>query len=130
MDDSSGVLPQGVSDSATTIDSLKAFVARFCEARDWDQFHGAKDLSIGLITEASELLEHFRFKSDAEVEALFRNGENKAAIEAEMADTFFFLLRLAQKYDVDLIAAFAEKMRKNGERYSVERARGSNRKLS
>ena len=58
-------------DSKTTVQELKERIKFFCEERDWDQFHDAKELSIGIITEASELLEHFRFKSKKEVEDLF-----------------------------------------------------------
>ena len=57
-------------DSELTIEELKQRVKKFCEDRDWDQFHGAKDLAIGIITEAGELLENFRFKSEQEIEAM------------------------------------------------------------
>ena len=49
-----------------TVEDLADIVRQFCEARDWDQFHGPKDLAIGVITEAAELLEHFRFQSEAQ----------------------------------------------------------------
>jgi len=55
-------------DDKTNIKQLKEMVKTFCEERDWDQYHNAKDLAIGIITESSELLEHFRFKSEKEVE--------------------------------------------------------------
>ena len=56
--------------SEITIKNLKQKVKEFCEARVWDQFHGPKDLAIGVITEASELLEHFRFLSEEQAQAL------------------------------------------------------------
>jgi len=59
-----------MDDSSTTIKDLKDTVKKFCEDRDWDQFHNPKDLAIGIVTEASELLEIFRWKSLSEVEEM------------------------------------------------------------
>ena len=52
-------------------------IQSFCEARNWDQYHGAKDLAIGIITESAELLEHFRFKSEDEIENMFKSDKMK-----------------------------------------------------
>ena len=57
-------------DSETKINELKEKVKKFSEERDWNQYHNPKDLAIGIITEASELLEHFRFKSEKEAEVM------------------------------------------------------------
>jgi len=115
-------------DATTTIAELKEQVKRFCEARDWDQYHNAKDLAIGVSTEAGELLDLFRFKSPQEIEAMFRASDVQEEIEDEMADVLFFLLRMAQMNDVDLSGAFERKMIKNEKKYPVEKARGSNKK--
>ncbi len=103
-------------------------VKNFCEARDWDQFHNIKELAIGVSTESAELLELFRFRSLEECEALLSNVSSREKIEDEMADVFFFLLRIAGRYGVDLKAALAKKMQKNAQKYPVEKARGSNKK--
>ncbi len=119
------------SDNATiTISDLKSQVKEFCEARDWDQYHNAKDLAIGVSTEAGELLDLFRFKSPEEVEAMFRNAREREDIEDEVSDVLFFLLRLGQKYDIDLVKAFERKMDKNEMKYPVEKTRGSNKKYN
>lgn len=115
-------------DSETSLGLLKDRIRQFCEARDWDQFHGAKDLAIGIITEAGELLEHFRFRPEAEVDALFSKPGSRAEIESEIADVLIFVLRLAQRYDVDLVRAVQAKLSCNAERYPIEPSRGSNRK--
>jgi NTP pyrophosphatase (non-canonical NTP hydrolase) len=115
-------------DPTTTIAELKGQVERFCEARDWDQYHNAKDLAIGVSTEAGELLDLFRFMSPGEVEGMFRDGRKRGEIEDEMADVLFFLLRMAQMNGIDLSGAFERKMMKNEEKYPVEIARGSNKK--
>lgn len=103
-------------------------VRQFSEDRDWDQFHNAKDLAIGIVTEASELLEAFRFKSEAEVNELFKNEVSAKEIRNELADIFYFALRLAQKYDIDVSNSLKEKIEENAQKYPVEKARGSNKK--
>lgn len=117
-------------DKATSIHELKEKIRNFCEARDWDQFHNPKDLAIGIITEASELLEQFRFKSDKEIAELFEDPEKRAKLSEEVADVFYFLLRLAQKYNIDLASELNKKIDLNEKRYPVEKAKGSNKKYT
>lgn len=117
-------------DSNTNISELKKQVKNFCDDRDWDQYHNAKDLAIGIITESSELLEHFRFKSEKEVERLFNNTIKRQEISEEMADVLFFLIRLAQRYDIDLTDELGKKMEKNEKKYPIEKAKGSNKKYT
>lgn len=116
-------------DRDATIEELKMKVQRFCELRDWDQFHNPKDLAIGISTEANELLDIFRFQSDKQMEALLKTPESREHIEDELADTFFFLIRFAQMNQIDLHEALLRKMEKNGKRYSVEAAKGKNQKI-
>ena len=115
-------------DHERKIQEVKDLIKKYCEDRDWDQFHGAKDLAIALSIETSELLEHFRFKSKEEVEELFKNLKKKEGIEDEMADILYFLFRLAQKYNIDLSEAFDRKMEYSAKNYPIEKAKGSNKK--
>jgi NTP pyrophosphatase (non-canonical NTP hydrolase) len=117
-------------DDQTTIGQMKEKIRLFCEERDWDRYHNAKDLAIGVITEAAELLEHFRFKSKEESQALISDPEKRPEIAAELADIFYFILRLAQRYDIDLSDALLAKLRLNAERYPIDKAKGSNKKYS
>ena len=117
-------------DDKTNISQLKEKIKKFCEARDWDQFHNPKDLAIGIITEAAELLEHFRWKSEKEVKEMFENPEKREHIEDETADVLYFILRLAQKYDIDLTSALNKKLNKNEKKYPIEKAKGSNKKYT
>ena len=117
-------------DSETKIQDIKDCVKKYCEDRDWNQFHNPKELAIGVITEASELLEHFRFKSEKEIEEFFKDSKKRGEIEDEMADVLYFLFRLAQKYDVDLSESFKRKMGKNEIKYPIEKAKGSNKKYT
>ena len=117
-------------DDTTTIRELKEKVKIFCEERDWDQFHNAKELAIGIITEASELLEHFRFQSHNQVNEMFQDKLKKQEFSEEISDILFFILRLTQKYDIDLSLELENKIKKNGERYPVHKAKGSNKKYT
>lgn len=115
-------------DNKKTISQLKEVVKNFCEEREWDQYHNAKDLAIGIITESSELLEYFRFKSAEEVEEAI--AHRKGGISEELADILFFILRFAQHYDIDLSSEFEKKIRKNANKYPIEKAKGSNKKYT
>ena len=117
-------------DHKTSIHELKEKVKAFCDERDWDQFHNAKELAVALSIEASELLEIFRWKSPEEVGALFKDEKKKENIEDEMADILYFLVRIAQMYDLDLSEALDKKMEKNAQKYPIEKSKGSNKKYN
>ncbi len=117
-------------DSQINISVLKEEVKKFCELRDWDQFHNPKDLAVAIITESSELLELFRFKTNSECEEMLRDEKKRQNIADELSDTLYFLLRFAQKYDIDLTSEFLRKMDSNEVKYPVEKFRGSNKKYS
>lgn len=112
-----------MNDRKATVHELKEKVRLFCEARDWDRYHNPKDLAIGVITEASELLEHFRFKSRSQVRALLRAPESRRAICDELIDVLHTVLRFAQLYGVDLATELERKMRANALKHPVP-ARG------
>jgi NTP pyrophosphatase (non-canonical NTP hydrolase) len=119
-----------LDDSTTRIVELKQMVRQFSDERDWDQFHNAKDLAIGIVTEASELLELFRFKSDREVESLFGESSSAQKIREELADVLYFSFRLAQKYNIDISQALKAKIEQNAKKYPVKKAMGSNKKYT
>ena len=105
-------------------DKLRAFVAE----RDWDQFHSPKNLASALSVEAAELLEHFQWLTEEQSRNL--PPEKLAEVRDEMADVFVYLVRLADKLDVDLLAAAAVKMEKNALKYPAGEVRGSMKKYS
>ena len=80
-------------DNKTTIYDLEQKIKLFCEERDWDQFHNPKDLAIGISTEANELLDIFRFKTNEQMVKMFQDSVIKVNIEDEIADVLFFILR-------------------------------------
>jgi len=105
-------------------------VRGFCEERDWDQFHNAKDLAIGISTEAGELLDLFRFKSQEDIQKIFEEMSKRERVEEELADVFFFVLRFAQMNDIDLGQALKTKIAKNGEKYPANKVKGKNLKYN
>ena len=120
---------------STMIDSVTDSVARlqakinaFVEARDWAQFHSPKNLAMAMIVEAAELVEHFQW--DTEVESRTLTVEKKEQVGHELADTFVYLLRLAQVLEIDLIDAAHKKIALNAIKYPVDKARGSNAKYT
>ena len=117
-------------DSEVTIGQIKDIIRGHCSARDWDQFHNAKDLAIGIITEASELLEAFRWKNAQEIEEIMLNPKTRQEVSEEMVDVLFFLVRLAERYNIDLSEEFSRKMEKNERKYPVEKSKGSNKKYT
>lgn len=104
-------------DQLTNLDMVKGLVREFCEARNWDPFHGPKDLAIGLVTEGSELLEHFRFVSEQDCKTLIVKPEQREMIGDELADSLFFILRFAGLYGFDLTSVLKKKLVKNAVKY-------------
>lgn len=113
-------------DKNTNIEELKEQIKKFCEDRDWDQFHNPKELAIGIITEAGELLDKFRFKNEDEMKNIL--AKRKEEISDELADVAIFLLRFSQKHDIDLSEAIKIKLEKNEKKYPAREWKGSNKK--
>ncbi len=117
-------------DSEATIESLKRRIQDFCEERDWDQFHTPKDLAIGLSVEAAELLEHFRFRSDEEMEDRLRDEDRRTDIGHELADVLYFVLLMSANLGYDVSTILRDKLELSARRYPVDRARGVNLKYT
>ena len=116
-------------DKNTTIEQLKIKVKDFCEKRDWDQFHNPKELAIGISTEANELLQIFRFKSEHDMADLM-STEKREKVEEELADVLYFVLRFAQMNEIDLSSAIYDKISKNDAKYPVDKVKGCNKKYN
>ncbi|HFD81219.1 MAG TPA: nucleotide pyrophosphohydrolase [Gammaproteobacteria bacterium] len=105
-----------------SLEQLRIRLAEFAAARDWQQFHSPKNLSMALIAEAAELVEHFQWLDEAQSRQLA--PEKLAEVRLELADILIYLIRTADQLGVDLIAAARDKIRINEKRYPVERVRG------
>jgi NTP pyrophosphatase (non-canonical NTP hydrolase) len=114
--------------SKITIEELRQQVRDFAVARDWEQFHSPKNLSMALIVEAAELVEHFQWLNAEQSQSL---PEAKLAeVELELADIFIYLIRLADKLNIDLLSAANKKLKINAEKYPANTVRGSAKKYT
>ena len=100
----------------------------FAAERDWNQFHSPKNLAMALTVEAAELLELFQWLTEEESCSL--SPEKLSAARQEMADVLLYLIRLADKLDINLIAAAERKLSENAKKYPVEKARGNSKKYT
>ena len=100
----------------------------FALERDWDRFHSPKNLSMALIAEAAELLEHFQWATEEQSYAL--DPARLQAVKHEIADVFIYLIRLSDRLDIDLLSAAREKLELNKEKYPADKVRGDARKYS
>ena len=107
---------------------LRDALRKFADERDWDQYHSPKNLASALSVEAAELLERFQWLTEDESRHL--PPAELAKVRQEMADVLNYLVRLADKLDVDLLDAARDKIVLNAQKYPVEKARGSARKYS
>lgn len=104
------------------LQELKERLRRFAQARDWEQFHSPKNLSMALIVEAAELVEHFQWLTEAQSRHL--SEQTLRAVEQEMADVFIYLTRMADLLGVDLLDAARRKIELNEKKYPAHEVRG------
>ena len=104
------------------LNELISKIVKFRDDRDWAQFHNPKDLAIALNIEASELLELFLWKNE--------DGANIGRVKEELADILIYSLLLANKYNLDVQTIIESKLKKNSEKYPVDKARGSAKKYN
>jgi dCTP diphosphatase len=112
--------------NSNDLTAIRDIVRTFVTERDWDQFHTPKNLSSALSVEAAELLEHFQWLHTGVRAEL--GEERRQEVAHEMADVLVYLVRLADKLDVDLGAAVQEKMVLNRAKYPADKVRGDARK--
>ena len=104
------------------LEDLKREIVKFTQERDWDQFHNGKDLALALSIEAAELNEAFLWKDVSEV--------NVEKVKEELADIVNYAILIADKYDLDIKQIVMDKLKRNGEKYPVDKAYGSAKKYN
>jgi NTP pyrophosphatase (non-canonical NTP hydrolase) len=117
-----------VEAAVTDLIALRDAVRRFVAEREWDQFHSPKNLASALAVEVAELLEPFQWMSEEQSRSL--DPGKTQAVRREMADVLIYLVRLADKLEIDLLTAAREKLVENALKYPVEKAKGSARKYT
>jgi dCTP diphosphatase len=111
-----------------TINQLTRKLRDYADERDWQQFHSPKNLSMALSVEASELVEIFQWLTEAQSQEL--STEQRQQTEHELADIFLYLLRMADRLNIDIIDAAKKKILINEKRYPADKARGSSKKYT
>ncbi|NOQ88733.1 MAG: nucleotide pyrophosphohydrolase [Gammaproteobacteria bacterium] len=112
--------------SSTDLETLKHRLREFAQARDWDQFNSPKNLSMALSAEVAEIVEYFQWLTEEQSKNLPKDKLDE--VEAELADTLIYLIRLADKLDINLITAAQNKIEVNERKYPVEKVKGSAKK--
>jgi NTP pyrophosphatase (non-canonical NTP hydrolase) len=105
-----------VTDHDTTLADLRQRVADFVAARDWQQFHTPRNLSIAIAVEAAELMEHFQWLTQEQASAAMEDEEKRAAVVDELADVLIYGLSLANALGVDVSTAVLDKLTRNERR--------------
>lgn len=111
-----------------SISSLTQRIQEFVDARDWRQFHNAKDLSVAIAAEAGELMQHFVWQQDGQIDERIR--KNRDEIASEIADVGILLFEFADNLGFNLGDVMAAKLANNDERYPVAKSRGNNLKYN
>lgn len=118
--------------SELSLDTLREMHSSFSTARNWDQFHTPRNILMALVGEVGEVAEHFQWKSDAECQVGLPSWtpEQRTALGEELSDVLVYLVRLADRCQIDLSKAVLDKMAKNEAKYPVEKAFGSAKKYN
>lgn len=103
-------------------------IKKFRDERDWMQFHDPKNMAVSIIIEASELLEHFQWKSKKEIKSYVK--KNKGEIQDEVADIALYLFELADNLEINLLDAMEKKLKKNAIKYPIEKSKGKHTKYN
>lgn len=110
------------------LEGLKVHLRQFAKEREWDQFHSPKNLSMALIVEAGELVEHFQWLTEEQSKSL--DSEKLQSIGEELADIQIYLVRIADKLGINISDAVQAKMEKNAKKYPSEMVKGSAKKYN
>ena len=102
---------------------IKQKINKFVKDRDWEQFHSPKNLAMALSVEVSELVEIFQWLKDSDIKKV-----DKQKVADELADIFFYLVRISQKMNIDIEKSFHKKMIKNIKKYPVKLSKGKSDK--
>lgn len=108
------------------IKSLQSLVTEFRDKRDWKQFHNPKDMALSLSLESAEVLEHFQWKNNEELSSYL--DAHKEAVSEELADVLYWVLLMSNDLEIDISETFVNKMKKNEEKYPLEKAKGNHKK--
>ena len=111
------------------IQRIQTKLAKFAKDRDWDQFHSPKNLSMALSVEVAELVEIFQWMETGDLSEI-KSLDKMKNVEEEIADIFIYLLKIADKFDIDLEKIIDEKIKLNEQKYPISKSYGISKKYS
>jgi dCTP diphosphatase len=111
-----------------SLDNLNARLKTFAQSRNWEQFHSPKNLAMAMIAECAELVEHFQWLTQEQ--SMNLPGEKREEVALEMADILIYLIRTAERLDINLIEAAERKIAINESRYPIDQVYGDARRAS
>lgn len=112
------------TDRSTSVSDLRTLVRDFVDARDWQQFHSPKNLSMALAIEAAELMEHFQWITPDASREIEKDAGKLGEVSEELADVLCYALAIANELNIDVASAMASKMKKNELKYPADEFRG------
>lgn len=112
----------------TNLKKLIERIIKFRDARDWKQFHNPKDVSLSLVLEAGEVMEHFQWKDNKEMEKYAH--DHKFEIGEELADVLYWVLLMSHDLDINILEALERKISVNEIKYPIEKAKGNAKKYT
>ena len=118
-----------MNDADTRLQEIKDRVLAFAKAREWEQFHSPKNLSMAISAEAAELMEHFLWQSPEQSHTDVEAAKLREKVEEELADVFIFAIEFANVTGIDIAAIIEAKMKRNAEKYPVEKVQVSSKKF-
>lgn len=110
------------------IKELQNIVIKFRDARDWKKFHNPKDASLSLVLEAGEVMEHFQWKNEKEMEGYIKTNRNN--IGKELADVLYWILLMSHDLNIDIVEIFKKKMSENNKKYRIVKSKGKHTKYT
>jgi len=110
------------------IAELTKRIIAFRDARDWKQFHNPKDCSLSMVLEATEVMEHFQWKNNDEMQKYII--EKKEDIGDELADVLYWVLLMSKDFEIDILESLDRKLKKNEAKYPVEKSKGKHTKYN
>mmetsp|Transcript_12572 Transcript_12572/g.16265 ORF Transcript_12572/g.16265 Transcript_12572/m.16265 type:complete len:133 (+) Transcript_12572:62-460(+) len=113
-----------------SLSEIKQRMRKFATDRDWNKFHTPRNILLALVGEVGELSEIFQWKNEVKEGLPSFSEEEKVHTGEELADVLLYLVRLADRCDIDLSQAVEDKFAKNVAKYPAELVKGSSKKYT
>lgn len=117
-----------MKNTSTDIQILQNIIVKFRDERSWKQFHNPKDMSLSLVLEATEVMEHFQWMNKEEMDDYISSHKNE--IGKELADVLYWVFLLSYDLNIDIATILREKIKENSQRYPVEKSKGKHTKYT